>query len=274
MYLSTYSEIYVTLGQIAHVEVSDIADIFMSDFGGYMKRRLPLMIVSILSLLSFQFTCAINAFAAPGSADLAVDLNLNAYGRIAWFTVENNGDETIESFSFDFTVENADLISHFSSISETTATTPGTINFTTGEWVGELGNGQRLTFGLVLDVTGNNGDAESLDVEITSSSLLGGGVNIDPNSSDDSSGDSWVIEDAPDLSVSSRLLTPGTITTGTEISYELSIANVGQGSLVTSEKTDLYFLIPAQASFVNLTDLDPSDGVTLDGACMDMGAAS
>jgi hypothetical protein len=78
--------------------------------------------------------------------------------------------------------------------------------------------------------------------------------------------------DASDMAFQSRLLTSGQITSGETVSYELDLGNIGEGSFLGGQ-LGLFFLLPEGATFTDLVDINPNDGIDVD-ACFSMGDIS
>ena len=79
------------------------------------------------------------------------------------------------------------------------------------------------------------------------------------------------------MTLSTRLITTGKISSNTDVNYELTIGNIGQGDYLIgnsptgSNQPRVYFLMPNNASFTSITDNNTSDNLNVTG-CFDIGS--
>lgn len=238
------------------------------------------LFASMLVILPVQIATLSSASAAPGSADINVN-TYNAYlGGVYGANICNNGDETVSSLDIDFSATNyaLDVFNLMTGPgSGTTATDEGTLNETSGVWSGSMENGQCLNVVAFGGITGAVGQSATVTFSVSSSTLIGSIDNIDdPSGNNSSTSGPNIIQELPDMALSTRLTTPGVITEGKELNYETTISNVGAGSSPAGHSLSLAFIVPSDAAYVSVTDGSLSDAVSIsaDPGCFPWGPPS
>lgn len=231
----------------------------------YLITHLRLALLIAFVVIPLQLV-NISAAHASGSADLYItNLHISYSGQVLIFDVcTQAGSDTVSQFTLDFNVSNLDIQSSFGA-GTTMSTDQGSFNASVTTWSGSLTPGDCLSVASIGNVTGPVGDEVSGTVSIASSVLEDTSTNVDPNTVDNSATFTpFTIPNPPDLALTARLLTSGTITTNTPVSYEMTINNVGVGVQPSGEYSmTLAFLIPDSATYTSVVDLDPTDPVTM-----------
>lgn len=232
-----------------------------------LSKKLSLTLAIFLAL-SGLLSIKVHRVNAAGSADLNIYYDevhpvthrvINGTNVVLQLVIDNDGPDSVTSVTLDTQFTNLQYSSSSNSCSG--ATNPGTFDFNTGVWAGQIDSGQLTCFNIFLTVTGSAGQTASLDVDIVSSLVLGGDTNIDPNSANNSISDSLTIQDADDMALSSRIVTAAPITSGTPVMYEVTMSNIGNGRTPSSDDTIyLYVLLPEQASYSSFSDPNAGDG--------------
>jgi|GEM_PF-1858711 len=176
----------------------------------------------------------------------------------------NTQELDIESFTLDNQISNIASYSLSINSSLSDAQDNGSFNNSTGTWTGLISSGECLYFNLNGTVTGSIGESIEWDSSISSIVPAGGEEITDIETSASSDYTEIEINYTPDLAVSARLLTTGTITVGSQVSYELTLSNVGLGSL-SSDDLGAYFIMPSNAIFSSVTDGNVNDALTIVG---------
>jgi|GEM_PF-2368766 len=178
-----------------------------------------------------------------------------------WIHVCSTGYGSVESMNFEFETQNWTLesleVDTYVHPSNNNATDLGSISMD-GEWNGTLEAGQCIVFRATGPITGNLGDTVSWTVNLASSTLTGGEPNVDGNLSNNEMTISAPIAETGDLAIQTRLMTPGEIADGSNISYEVEVQNIGAGT-ITDSLIGLYYILPEGASWIGITDLDVQD---------------
>lgn len=196
------------------------------------------------------------------------------HGRFqnTWMHICSSGYGSIESMSFNFETQNWTMesiqVDSYAAPDNNNATDLGSIS-TNGVWHGRLDAGQCIVFHADGPITGNLGDIVSWTATMTSSTLTGGEPNIDSFSGNDSMTISAPVAETGDLAIQTRLMTSGSITDGSSVSYEVEIQNVGAGVIHDSD-IGLYYILPVGASLIGITDLNTEDALSPVG-CASMG---
>ncbi|MFN8016419.1 MAG: LPXTG cell wall anchor domain-containing protein [Acidimicrobiia bacterium] len=246
-----------------------------------MKKYSVKLLLSFSVVVIYLLSTVNISYAAAGSADLSITGSTVYLGSIYAFTVCNGGDETVTSFTLDVQSTNYQIKEYFvlpqGNGSGTTTSTPGTYDSGTGVWNGVIANTQCVNVAVYGDITVPVGGTTSLSISITQSELQGSIANVDPNNANDTTyiGPTNVIT-LPDFAINTRLLTTGTIQAGTQVSYETTISNVGEGSSPSNETLALAFIVPDAASFTSVTDSDTNDrlDITSNPGCFPFGPPS
>lgn len=249
-----------------------------------IKRTFATFIVVLLtSFLGVQISLNRSAIAAPGSADLSIAGATGYLGGVYYVVICNGGDETVTELTLQSNFTNYSPTDGFflppGNGSQTTTNAPATFDLNTGDWQGTLANGECIQIAFAGDITGSIGQQTQGTFSITQSTLSGSISNADPNGGNDSVvvGPTNII-DLPDLALETRLLTPGTISNGTTVQYEVNISNVGSGAVPTTsgEGLALAFIVPTEASFSSVVDDDTNDNlnISLNPGCFPLGPPS
>ncbi len=245
-----------------------------------LRKSLSVIAVIVMVTIS-QLLSLSNVFAAPGSADLNVTAGMVAYeGRALLPLVCNDGDETVVEFQLNVTLTNVELdqyvVWNADAVGQTPAIDEGTVD-ENGLWTGSMENGQCVLPAIVSDVIGELGEQIEATVWVTDSVLEGDIENTDPNNANDTATFGPIeIINLPDVSITTRLLTSGTITAGTTITYEGIVSNVGLGAALQANDQqfpNLFFLIPDGTTLDEVVDADLGDNVELDN-CLNQPAAN
>jgi parallel beta-helix repeat protein len=229
-----------------------------SEYGTYQTYSADLAITAVVTQSATGALTDVgegDTFGYPGGAP--------PYGLVV--VVCHAGGESVSELSLSTASVGFNVTGFYVDEGFSTATNDGSIN-SLGQWSGELNSTQCLNIYVMGEVTGANGT--SMDVEITVSveELNGNLEGVDSNENNNVESISLNITDQPDIVMNSRLLTQGDITTGADVSYELTIANEGPGAS-TGGAMMLAFILPEGADFTDLVDLDPDDGVgIIDGS--------
>ena len=259
------------MGNFAYIENRELYRNMILVVRKYMKKIILIISVLVVS----QFALLNSASAVPGSADLAVH-GYSAYlGGVYVGNICNQGDETVSGFDLNASSPNYDIERFIVlSSSGTTATDLGSIDEMTGVWSGVLADSQCIDIAVVGTITSPVGDNINLTVTVNDSTLLGSTPNIDPNLTNNefTIGPVPIVE-LPDIAMSTSLLTQGTLSSGSTVSYEVTISNVGVGVNPAHEAISIAFLVPSYASFSDTTDADTNDALDLTG-CSDYGPPS
>lgn len=252
---------------------------------GRSRNNLHLLsLIAILTtLFSFNIANISAASAAPGSADLSVSTpNAEFLGQVWFFSICNMGDETVTDIDLDINTNNwtPDTILPINS----GPTDLGSFS-DLDSWSGELRNGECLQLASLGMISDDIGEDVTGSISIASSTLEGSIPNIDPESSNDTGTVTpYEVVELPDLTLSTRLLTSGVISSGTNVSYEVTIENIGQGDQPTTTVDNyitIAFVIPPSASFnvpvgdpiTDIVDLDANDDLNIQ-SCMNYGSTS
>ena len=256
--------------EVFHDVVSGVQNLTMELPGlGYQVALLTMTATQILGPSDSDYGRS-SIIGAPrgASADLGISIQggtiaqpneeLIAYSIIG--TVCNSGIEEISSFQ---------ISSEFVGLDHTGYTTDlGTIS-PDGLWEGSLSPNNCLSLFPTGNVTGEKLTQLEWDGTIGESILADGFENVDMNDSNDADHGEITIDDAPDLSINSRLLTSGTIAEGSTVSYELEVSNIGDGRYLY-DFVGIYFVLPTGSTFSSVTDLDLEDEFNFEG-CESMG---
>ena len=246
-------------------------------------------LVIAIQVVSMPFANAVDNITPQGtSGDLSVVIYPVAAERAFAALICNNGTDDISSFTLDmqstnYTIDNA--ITLPGGFATSNVADSGSYDKNSSVWNGTLkgsvsralipptpdlpnpaGTPQCLAIGIVGTVTGNIGEVINVTVSIVSSTLGDSTPNVDPDNSNDSfTYTSAPIVHDPNLVLETRLLTTGPISDGTDISYELTIKNVGLGQYVLDNGNPLgaYFIVPVGATYVSITDPDTSDDLNI-----------
>lgn len=155
-------------------------------------------------------------------------------------------------------------------LNDSIAANKGTLG-SDGNWTGELAPSECLHFAPTGTVTGAKSTQLQWTALITSSIVSDEHIaNEDTNASNDSDTDHVLIDDAADLFLKTRLMTSGAITAGSNVSYELDLQNIGDGAF-QYPALSLLFILPANTTFTDVTDLNPDDGFNLTEDCESFG---
>ena len=240
-----------------------------------MRNKIPNWLIAISSVpLAFfgLLSVNVNHVSGAGSSDINISYDevhptskrvLNGTTVFIQLVIDNDGPDSVTSVTIDNQFTNLQFSS--SSLGCSTATDSGSFDYNTGVWTGQIDTGQLTCFDLLFTVTGSSGQNVDLQSSIISSVVLGGAENIDPNTSNDTVTDSLSIQEADDMSISSRIVTDTPITTGNTASYEITMSNIGQGRVpVNDDAIYLYVLLPEQASYTSFSDPNAGDGMSLD----------
>jgi hypothetical protein len=225
---------------------------------------------AILAIFTIQVSSLMAAHAADTPSDLQIVAKKYADWNVFSWRVCNNGPSTVTAFEVTNTYEGFAPTSFKNLIFSDTSATSSTIDSVDGSWTGTMASGQCVEAFVLGDVTGNNGDSFSMTSTITSATLSDASANVDPTPGNDSdTSDAATIGDEADLVMATRLLTTGAITSGQNVSYEITVTNEGAGDYVfdpssTFGNPQIYFLMPEGATFVDLIDTDTGDVLDVD----------
>ena len=198
---------------------------------------------------------------------------LNGTFQNTWLHICSSGYGSIESMTFNVETQNWNMevfeVDSYAS-QWNNATDLGSVTGTT--WNGTLEAGQCIVFHAYGPITGALGDIVSWTVTTTSSTLTGGAPNVDTYPDNDSMSISAPIGEPGDLAIQTRLMTSAETGDGAAASYEVAIQNVGAG-VIHDSNIGLYYILPAGASYIGITDLKPDDSLSPVG-CQSMGPIS
>jgi hypothetical protein len=227
-----------------------------------MKRKLAAFGV-LIALAIGTFVIATPAYAV-GDADLSVETVVDLGGTSLRANICDAGG-TVEQIDFDYSAPGLTLDSFVINPIDSAATDNGSINPTTGVWTGTLADTECITINVLFEIPAA-GTVVNGTVSVASSLLDGGATNVDPDSSNNSDAiDPITIAQRPDLAIAARLVTPGEIENGKEISYEVTVSNVGDGDETNSAGNFLIaFLVPPDVTFNEFVDADLDDSVDVD----------
>lgn len=180
--------------------------------------------------------------------------------------------EDVTNFHLTTTLAKASFVSYQVRNENSNATDLGSID-QNGNWTGRLKLGECLNIAVNSTVTGANGQFIDFTSTLTSSGLDGGLANVDPDSSDDTYTIAVPINGDPDLALTSTQKTPGPITPGMDVEYEIRVSNIGNGSS-SAGGYDFYVLIPDGATFNPATGFTITTGPAALVGCSDQGEAS
>jgi len=242
----------------------------------FLKKCFKTALAVLVVALPLQFATITNASAAGTDAEFYAHLNhdyTQAYpgqqvgpGPI-WVDICSSGSDSFESVTFQSTATNFNITGYElqpAHPSWNSATDLGSVT-AQGVWTGLLEAGQCTTLNMVGEVTGNIGDEIEITTVFTNVVLVGGALASNVNNGGVDSSESFTVQiGAPvDLSVTTRLLTPGPIGSGSNVSYELNLRNVGD-SVYNSSQVQVYFVLPQGSTFNNVTDGNSGDTLALD----------
>jgi hypothetical protein len=236
----------------------------------------------LIALLSFvaQFGFVSIASATPGSADLQAGGFSGFYGEGSVINVCNQGDDPVESFTLNPTLSGVEISEYIVTTSDDHSTDPTDFGSITqsGVWTGLVAATQCVPVMLVMNPTVAIGQDFSYSVEIASSKLQGGTDNVDPNSGNNVQDfGTFTHSELPDWATSTRLTTPGAITNGSTVDYEVTLTNNGPGIEQAGPDSlmNISFIVPEFASYQGVTDLDTNDALDINtaymGGCTDFG---
>lgn len=175
--------------------------------------------------------------------------------------------ETVTAFTISTQTTGFSVTGYQLFLTYSNATNNGSVN-SSGQWTGELRSSECISFFILGTVTGAVGTnmvvTPSVHVDMLHDNIAGAETVVDNNAQTLT----LPIVDQPDIVIYSRLLTTGTISSGTPVSYELTIANEGTAAS-NAGALMLAFLLPDGAVFNGVVDLDLGDGAGLiDGTAM------
>jgi len=256
----------------------------------FKKLATKLIAISAIALIALT-TLATSAFATDPppitpqgtSGDLSIGVASVAGDRAFAALVCNNGTDDVIEISFDINSTNYDIgtgVALPPGFAGSNAPSSGNFDTNTQVWTGTLMGSdsalaatpdplptpQCVAIGFVGDVTGPVGQTITFTAEILSSTLGDSTPNVDPNDTNDvASMTTPPIALDPNLVLETRLLTSGEITNGTPVSYELTIKNTGAGQFVNDggNPMGVYFILPEGTTFVDVTDEDLTDNLTV-----------
>lgn len=239
--------------------------------------KTKLIILAVSTVIAMSITFATPAFAADVPSDLSLSLSSITNDRLLALTVCNNGASDVKSFTLNLSHENYEpyfstsLPSGYLGVD---ATDPGEYNSSTGIWSGLVETSQCVSIGMAGNITGDVGETVVQDVAIVSSLLGDDSVNIDPDTSNDVAHyESSPIVLIPDIAMSTRLLTTGLIEDNSQVEYEVTMSNVGQGDYIdpgVGVPLGLYFIMPTGSSLDSIVDNDLTDSIDIQG-CGEVG---
>ena len=247
------------------------------------KIQFKMLAVVSIMLISFTSFGAQSASAADAPTDLSVNVFTVADQQLYAMSICNTGSTTVKSITttLDFTnfetLRGVSLPAGFGGVS---ASDSGSFDLDSKVWTGTLDGGQCIALGLSGNITAPIGDTVSLTASIVSSVLSDDSVNIDPDNSNDTNTFTSNPEPLrPVLEITPRLLTQGVISTGDEVQYEITYANIGAGDYVNSASNQLplglYFIMPTGSSLTSVTDDDLGDDISIpSGGCSEVGSTS
>ncbi len=238
-----------------------------------MAKNTILKVLLVVALLSFSSVPAYADTVEPSGnpTDVSVSL-LSAFSNQVFGTdVCNNGPDTVVGLTYTFSITDFNVAATLNSpkySDDNAPTNHGTLNPETGIWVGELEATQCLSIAHTGLTTGDVGDVMQFDVSVTDVILSDLSVNVDPNESNNSATLlSPPVTVPPDLLLESRLLTSGTISAGSQVRYEVTVSNIGDGAydFGTFLPTGIYAILPTGATLVRIIDVDHNDEILIDG---------
>lgn len=237
-----------------------------------MIKKFALVITSI-ALSTLMWATPVSADPIDGTSDLDI-LTTGLYSdreyvmQVCNWGTDSIGYVTLETTFDGFTPTSASIEVSINP-DEYTPTNYGTYDFDTSMWTGQLDGGQCVVIKFFGNITVSNGETVTFTAKILSSALITSAINIDPNASNDEK--EYVsnpIDEPSDMSVSTRLLTQGSIGPNSPISYEVTLTNVGLGKYYFAEGLPLgtYIVMPDGATLDTADDATPDDDV-VPGGC-------
>ena len=245
--------------------------------GNYMIKKM-LKATSILLTPILVLSLQLGTF-APANADPIGFTNLSIQGSIFFSNttyeaeVCNQGTDEVTKFVLSHTFVNFPLSESLIDVANSNirgGSTIGAYDPNTDTWSGSLLQSDCIR--IMYHGTPAPGSNVSLDSSIASSELTAGAINNDPDNSNDIADNiSFVKDENSDLDIETRLLTQGTISPTTTIEYEATIKSIGPGAYVDNGFFILAFIMPPDASFIGVTDVNTGDVVDVQGNCNNMG---
>lgn len=241
------------------------------------RTKILTVLIVILCFSSFGVMTTNSAFAADAPTDLSAHTYPASHERLFANAVCNDGTTDVISLSLSSVFTNYAIDFAFTlppGLARVNATDPGTFDESTGVWTGLIKGGECMAIGYGGHVTGADGETIVDDFTILSSVLGDSSTNDETLTSGNNTAQyvTSPISPTADIAISTRLLTSGTITTGSQVSYEVTIKNVGLGEYIDSPSNDfalgLYFLLPGGSTLNDpdgIVDQDTGDGLTING---------
>lgn len=248
---------------------------------GKLKQIIAIVSLAIIVQVSFISSSFADSLNSPQgtSGDLSLSITAVAKERAFAVTVCNNGTDPITSIDLDISSTNYTFDNQLVlplGLANNNASDLGTYDAETGIWQGVINPAgyenpgdplECIAIGYTGIVTGQVGQTITFTASIISSVLGDSTSNIDPNNNNDS--DTYttapIVLD-PDLALETRLLTTGEITAGSPVSFGLKVTNNGLGDYIDDQigiPFGVYFIIPNGSTFVDVTDADLTDNVTI-----------
>ena len=241
-----------------------------------LKNKFATIALIAVTIFAAQVGTLTSAFAADAPTDLSITVEKMGNWNVFAYRVCNNGPTDVIAFTVENTFTNFSVTQYQNVIFAETTANSSNIDLNTGDWTGQMTSGQCVEVFVLGNVTGSIGQNLDMTSTITSATLSDSTENVDTNIGDETATTpaSSIIEQA-DLAMETRLLTEGTITSGMTVRYELQVKNIGVGDYTTIDafnfgQPQIYVLMPAGASFVNLIDSNTGDILDID-SCFPVG---
>lgn len=229
----------------------------------------------VVLIVVAQFSFGANSYAAAGEAALNMDGYFSYGGKGGLINVCNDGDEAVQSFTLVNDTVGATVSDTLvtADAQKTPPTTPGVIQLN-GNWVGLLEIGQCVTIATLLENTVAIGESTTPTFHVENSVLQGGAPNPYQGIVSHSYG-TFLNSLPPDIAITPRLTTKGTIQNGTNVVYEVTIANIGDGAYPVAENLSFAMLIPTAANYSQVTTVPAkSDVGIVINFCQNLGVPS
>lgn len=174
----------------------------------------------------------------------------------------NSGDKAVTSFELTKTFEYISGLTLVLNTEISSATNVGTYNSTTDIWNGTIVNGDCIFFDVDGTVADLDGVESTFQTNIVSATTDSGNDLAEEEYGNSERSETFTIAHTPDMTVSSRLLTTGPITPGSNVTYDMELTNLGQGAY-RDGYFYLYLVLPEGTSYTGLTDPDTHDNLDI-----------
>ena len=205
---------------------------------------------------------------AAADTDLRIQGNRDFANQAIDFKICNDGITSIKQIVVGVSAANISYESGYvNPFPSAPVSNPGIFDVDALTWNGEVRTGECIELGLGGVETGNLGDTVTTTINIISATQVDDTANSDINPGNEELILSpFTIVELPDLKAESYIVTTGPITATTEVEYQIDVSNTGTGIYNDNGFNIFAFTLPADATFVGVTDVNPDDGIDADNS--------